>query len=137
MLSIYCLSQIFSSLLHIQTFIYICNLVCVVLFYMLFSQLCPTICDPMDCSTPGFPVLHYLPEFVQVMSVELAMLLHICFSIKFLFLKRLIPLPRFNHSLHFFHICFIFDSIYTFSLTHTHILAESFESKLPWYFTPL
>ena len=26
---------------------------------------CPTAWDPMDCSTPGFPVLHYLPEFVQ------------------------------------------------------------------------
>ena len=22
----------------------------------------PTLCDPMDCSTPGFPVLHYLLE---------------------------------------------------------------------------
>ena len=29
------------------------------------DKLCPTLCDPMDCSTPGFPVLHYLPEFVQ------------------------------------------------------------------------
>ena len=28
-------------------------------------QLCLTLCDPMDCSTPGFPVLHHLPEFVQ------------------------------------------------------------------------
>ena len=26
---------------------------------------CPTLCDPMDCSMPGFPVLHYLPEFTQ------------------------------------------------------------------------
>ena len=26
---------------------------------------CPTLCNPMDCSTPGFPVLHYLPEFAQ------------------------------------------------------------------------
>ena len=25
----------------------------------------PTLCDPMDCSMPGFPVLHHLPEFVQ------------------------------------------------------------------------
>ena len=25
----------------------------------------PDSLDPMDCSTPGFPVLHYLPEFVQ------------------------------------------------------------------------
>ena len=24
-----------------------------------------TLCDPMDCSTPGFPILHYLPEFAQ------------------------------------------------------------------------
>ena len=23
------------------------------------------LCDPMDCSTPGFPLLHYLPEFAQ------------------------------------------------------------------------
>ena len=28
-------------------------------------MLCPTLCDPMNCSTPGFPALHYLPEFVQ------------------------------------------------------------------------
>ena len=27
---------------------------------------CPTFCDPMDCSTPSSPVLHYLPEFVQI-----------------------------------------------------------------------
>ena len=28
-------------------------------------QLCLTLCDPMDCSTPGFPVLHHLPELAQ------------------------------------------------------------------------
>ena len=26
---------------------------------------CPTLCDPMDCSTPGSSVLHHLPEFAQ------------------------------------------------------------------------
>ena len=25
------------------------------------AQLCPTLCDPMDCSTPGLPVHHQLP----------------------------------------------------------------------------
>ena len=25
----------------------------------------PTLCNPMDCSMPGFPVLHYVPEFAQ------------------------------------------------------------------------
>ena len=27
------------------------------------TKLCPTLCNPMKCSMPGFPVLHYLPEF--------------------------------------------------------------------------
>ena len=26
---------------------------------------CPTLCDPMNCSTPGLPVRHQLPEFTQ------------------------------------------------------------------------
>ena len=30
-----------------------------------FAQLHPTLFDPMDCCTPGFPVLHLLPEFAQ------------------------------------------------------------------------
>ena len=29
------------------------------------TQSCLTLCRPMDWSTPGFPVLHYLAEFVQ------------------------------------------------------------------------
>ena len=29
------------------------------------SQLCPTLCDPMNHSTPGLPVHHQLPEFTQ------------------------------------------------------------------------
>ena len=28
-------------------------------------QSCLTLCDPMGCSTPGFPVLHYIPEFAE------------------------------------------------------------------------
>ena len=30
------------------------------------AKSCPTFCDPMDCSMPGFPVLHYLLEFTLV-----------------------------------------------------------------------
>ena len=37
------------------THIYCCSL----------TQLCLTLCDPVDCSTPGFPVLHHLPELAQ------------------------------------------------------------------------
>ena len=29
------------------------------------TQSCPTLCDPMNLSTPGLPVHHHLPEFTQ------------------------------------------------------------------------
>ena len=40
-------------------------------FHMIYSQfssvaqLCPTLCDRMNCSMPGLPVHHQLPEFTQ------------------------------------------------------------------------
>ena len=33
--------------------------------FSLVTQSCPTLCDPMDCSTPGLPVHHQFPEFTQ------------------------------------------------------------------------
>ena len=33
--------------------------------YSSVTQSCPTLCNPMDCSTPGFPVHHQLPECAQ------------------------------------------------------------------------
>ena len=36
-------------------------------------QSCLTLCDPMDCSTPGFPVYHQLVEMLKLMSIELVM----------------------------------------------------------------
>ena len=41
-----------------------CCLVLVVV-HCVVAKSCPTFCDPKNCSTPGFPVLHYLPEFAQ------------------------------------------------------------------------
>ena len=34
--------------------------------FSLVSQSCPTLCDPMNHSTPGLPVHHQLPEFTQI-----------------------------------------------------------------------
>ena len=38
-----------------------------------FAQSCPALCDPMDCSTPGFPVHHQLMELLKFMSVQSVM----------------------------------------------------------------
>ena len=39
-------------------------------FWSLFAKPCPAPCDPMNCSTPGLPVLHCLPEFASPSRME-------------------------------------------------------------------
>ena len=34
------------------------------------AQSCLTLCDPMDCSMPGLPIHHQLPEFTQTHRVN-------------------------------------------------------------------
>ena len=38
---------------------------CIQVQFSSVAQSCPTLCDPMDCSTPGLPLYHQLPEFTQ------------------------------------------------------------------------
>ena len=55
--------------IDIYIHIHVCVCVCVsILSSVQFSsvtQSCPTLCDPMNCSMPGLPVHHKLPEFTQ------------------------------------------------------------------------
>ena len=37
-------------------------------YFSLVTQSCLTLCDPMDWSSPGFPVQHQLLEFAQILS---------------------------------------------------------------------
>ena len=37
------------------------------------TQACPTLCNPMNCSTPGLPVHHQLPESTQTISIKSVM----------------------------------------------------------------
>ena len=38
-----------------------------------FAQLCPTLCDPMNCSTPGLPVPHHSQSSPRLMSIKSVM----------------------------------------------------------------
>ena len=40
---------------------------------LFFSQSCLTLCEPMYCHTPGFPVFHYLPSVLRLLSIKSAM----------------------------------------------------------------
>ena len=37
------------------------------------TQLCPTLCDPVDCSMPGFLVHHQFPELLKLMPIKSVM----------------------------------------------------------------
>ena len=62
-----------------------------VLVSSLFSsvvQSCLTLCNPMDCSTPGFPVLHQLPKLAQTHVGDAIQPSHLLLS-SFLFIFNL------------------------------------------------
>ena len=52
------------ALHFVNTFYYISLTMYLVQFSSV-AQLCPTLSDTMNCSTPGLPVHHQLPEFTQ------------------------------------------------------------------------
>ena len=59
------------------------------------AQLCPTLCNPMDCSMPGIPVHHQLLELLKHMSIELVMTSnHLIFCCPLLLLPSLFPSIR-------------------------------------------
>ena len=59
------------------------------------AQLCLTLCNPMDCSTPGFPVHHHLLELLKLMSIELMMPSnHLILCCPLLLLPSIIPSIR-------------------------------------------
>ena len=61
-------------ILHLEPYLYLCQFPSPgsIFFFLInsvqFSSValsCVTLCDPMNCSTPGLPVHHQLPEFTQ------------------------------------------------------------------------
>ena len=62
------------------------------------DMLCPTLCNPMDYSMPGFPVLHYLPEFAQLHVHWVADANHLIICYPLLLLPSIFPSIRVSSS---------------------------------------
>ena len=59
------------------------------------TKKCPTLCNPMGCKTPGFPVHHYQSEFAKLMSiVSMTPPNHLIFCCPLLFLPSIFPSIR-------------------------------------------
>ena len=74
--------------------ILLCIYICIYNYVLYFSvaQSCPSLCDPMDCRTPGFPVLHYLSELAQTLVHWVSDAIQLSSSV--------IPFSSFNLSQH-------------------------------------
>ena len=85
------------------------------------TKSCPTLCDPMDCSTPGFPVLHFLLEFLKFMSIELVMLSnHLILCCPLLLLLSIFPNIR------------VFSNELALCLPNFKINCKFMAAKLTW-----
>ena len=59
------------------------------------AQSCPTLCDPMNHSTPGLPVHHQLPDSLRFTSIESVMpSSHLILCLPLLFLPPIPPSIR-------------------------------------------
>ena len=57
-------------------------------------QSCLTLCHPIDCNTPGFRVLHYLPEIAKLMSELMTSSNHLVLCCPLLLLPSTFPSIR-------------------------------------------
>ena len=81
------------------------------------AQSWPTLCNPMDCSMPGFPDHHQLPEFAQIMYIELVMPSnHLILCHPLLLLPSIFPSIRVFSSESVLHIRWPKDWSFSFSI---------------------
>ena len=95
------------------------------------AQSCPTLRDPMDCSTWGFPVHHQLPGLPKLMSIESVMpsnhLVHLC---PLLLLPSIFPSIRvfFNESV----LCIRWSKYWSFSISPSNEWSRLISFRIDW-----
>ena len=89
---------------------------------------------PMDCSTPGFPVHHQLPELAQIMSAESVMpsnLLILCHPL--LLLPSIFPSIRVFSNESVFHIRWPKNWSFSFSISPSNEYSGLISFRTDWF----
>ena len=97
------------------------------------AQLCLTLCDPMDCSTPSLPVHHQLPELLKLMSIESVILSdHLILFCPLLLLPSIFPSIRVfsNESV----LCIKWPKYwsFSFSISPSNEYSELISFRMDW-----
>ena len=100
------------------------------------TQSCPTLCNPMDCSTPGLPVHHQLPEF-RLTSIESAMpSSHLIRCCPLLLLPSIFPSVRVFSNESALHIRWPKYWSFSFSITVSNEYSGLISFKIDWFDLP-
>ena len=94
----------------------------------------PTLCNPIDCSMPGFPVHHQLPELLKLMSIESVMP-----SNQLILCRPLLLLPSIFPSIKVFsnesvlHIRWVKHWSFSFSITPSNEYSGLISFRMDWF----
>ena len=95
------------------------------------TQSCPTLCDPIDCSMPGFPVLHHFPELAQTCVHQVSNVIqpsHFCHP---LLLPSILPSTRVFSSESVLHIRW--PKYLSFSISPSNGYSGLIFFKIEWF----
>ena len=96
------------------------------------SQSCLTLCDPVDCSKPGFPVLHHLPRACSSSSIELVMPSnHLILCCLHLLLPSIFPSIRAFSNVSALHIRW--QKYWSFSFSPSNEYSELISFTIDWF----
>ena len=101
------------------------------------AQLCPTLCNPIDCSIPGFPVHHQLLELAQThvhqvgMPSNISILCH-----RFLLLPSILPSIRVFSNESVLHIRWPKYWRFSFSISLSNEYSGLISFRIDWFDLP-
>ena len=99
-----------------------------------FTQSYSTLCDPMDCSIPGFPVHHQLLKLLKLMSIESAMQSnHLILCHLLLLLSSIFPSIRVFSNESVLHIKWPKYWSFSFSISPSNEYSGLISFRMDWF----
>ena len=97
-----------------------------------FKLLRTTLCNPTDCSTPGFPVIHYLPGFAQIHVHWVSDDIYLILCLPLLLLPSVFPSLRVFSSESAFHIRLPKYWSFSFSISPSNEYSGLISFRIDW-----
>ena len=96
------------------------------------AQSCPTLCDPMDCSTPGFRV-HQLLELAQTHAHQVSDAIYLILCCPLLLLPSILPSIRVFSNESVFHIRWTKYWSFSFSINSSNEYSGWISFRIDWF----